>query len=61
MDHDMDQQPRTPSASAPSAQRPIAPQLGAAPAGRISDADALDGQMARALIDNCEHNTEDKE
>eukprot|EP00959_Pyramimonas_sp_CCMP1952_P168817 3526892-Pyramimonas_sp.AAC.1 len=61
MDRDMDQQPRTPSASAPSVQRPIAPQLGATPSGRISDADALDEQLVRALIDNCEHNTEDKE
>eukprot|EP00959_Pyramimonas_sp_CCMP1952_P404752 8482596-Pyramimonas_sp.AAC.1 len=61
MDRDMGQQPRTPSASASSAQRPIAPQLGATPAGRISDADALDEQVVRAMIDNCEHNAEYKE
>eukprot|EP00959_Pyramimonas_sp_CCMP1952_P215149 4501963-Pyramimonas_sp.AAC.1 len=45
LEQDMDQQPKTPYASSSSAQRPIAPQLGATPAGRASDADALDETM----------------
>eukprot|EP00959_Pyramimonas_sp_CCMP1952_P161708 3381428-Pyramimonas_sp.AAC.1 len=57
----MDQQPRTLSASAPSAQRPIAPQLGATPADRMSGADALDEQMVRAMIEDTNHKADDKE
>eukprot|EP00959_Pyramimonas_sp_CCMP1952_P305848 6400266-Pyramimonas_sp.AAC.1 len=51
----------TQSASASSATRPIAPQLGATPAGHTAGADALDEKMVRAMIDSCGHSTQDKE
>eukprot|EP00959_Pyramimonas_sp_CCMP1952_P468479 9493314-Pyramimonas_sp.AAC.1 len=53
-------QPRTQSASASSAQQPIAPSLGATPAGHTADADALTEAIVRDVVSSCGHNTQDK-
>eukprot|EP00959_Pyramimonas_sp_CCMP1952_P202288 4230115-Pyramimonas_sp.AAC.1 len=52
--------PRTQSASASSAQQPIAPSLGTTPAGHTADADALDEAIVREMVSSCGHNTQDK-